>query len=98
MPTTIFGKEPVVIIGIAASCVIAVVQVLSGNGVISDVAAGKAIDATNAMAQIITILAPAIAALIARPQVTPVASPALPQGTKVTVITPPANPNTTTTV
>jgi hypothetical protein len=95
---TIFGRQPVFWIGVIASAVIAVVQVLSGNGVISDVVAGKAMDATNALAQVITILAPVIAAMISRTQVTPVASPALPQGTKVTVITPPQNPNTTVTV
>jgi hypothetical protein len=93
-----FGREPVVIIGVIASCVIAVVQVLSGNGVISDVAAGKALDATNAMAQILTILAPIIAAGLARGQVTPVSNPTLPQGTVVNVTTPPSVPNTTTTL
>jgi hypothetical protein len=95
---TIFGKEPVVIIGVIASCVIAVIQVLSGQGIITDVIAGHVIDATKALTQILTILAPVIAAFLARPQVTPVANPTLPQGTVVNVVTPPASPNTTTTI
>jgi len=95
MPT-FFGKEPVVWIGIIATVVIAIVQTLSGQGVISDVTAGKALDATNAMTQLLTLLAPIIAGLLARTQVTPVANPALPSGTTVTVLTPPASPNTTT--
>lgn len=95
---SIFGRQPVVWIGIIAAVVIAVVQTLLGQGVISDVTAGKAIDAVNALGQLLTVLAPVIAALVARTQVTPVSSPVLPQGTKVTVVTPPASPNTTTTL
>jgi len=93
-----FGREPVVVIGIAASVVIAVIQTLSGQGVISDVTAGRALDGVNALQQILVLLAPIIASLLARTQVTPTSNPVLPQGTKVTVVTPPASPNTTTTV
>lgn len=95
---TIFGRQPVVWIGIIASVAVAVVQALLGQGVISDVTAGKAVDTVNALGQILTVLAPVIAALVARTQVTPVSSPVLPQGTKVTVVTPPGSPNTTTTL
>lgn len=98
MTTKILGREPVVIIGVAASCVIAVIQVLSGQGIISDVVAGHAIDATKALTQILTILAPVIAAFVARPQVTPVSAPTLPAGTKVTVVTPPTTANVVTTL
>lgn len=94
---TIFGRQPVVWIGIIAAVVIAVVQTLLGQGVISDAAAGKAVDFTNALAQVLTILAPVIAALVSRTQVTPVSSPVLPAGTKVTVVPPPAAATATTT-
>lgn len=94
----IFGRQPVVWVGIIAAVAIAVVQTLSGQGVISDVTAGKAIDMTNALGQVLTIAIPIILNYAAHTQVTPVSSPVLPQGTKVTVVTPPATPNTTTTL
>ena len=95
---TIFGREPAFWIGVIGAVAVAVIQTLAGQGVISDVAAGKTIDTLTLLQQLLTILVPVIAGLVIRTQVTPVAAPALPSGTKVTVITPPANPNTTTTV
>ena len=94
----VFGRQPAVWIGVIASCILAVVTTLLGQGIISDALAGRVTDLVNASAQILTILAPVIAGLVIRTQVTPVAAPVLPQGTKVTVVTPPETPNTTTTV
>ena len=95
---TIFGKEPAALIGILASVVLAVVSVLVTNGVLNQALAGKITDTVGALTQILTILAPFIASLLIRTQVTPVAAPSLPSGTTVTVITPPTTANTTTTV
>lgn len=93
---TLFGRQPAFWIGLIVSLVVAVLSVLSGNGVINQATSGKITDATNALAQLLTILAPVIAGLLIKTQVTPVAAPALPAGTSVTVITPTATPNTTT--
>jgi len=93
----IFGREPVVWIGILVAVAIGIIQTLTGQGVLGDAAAGKAIDITNAIGQIATFLVPVIVGIVAaRQQVTPVAAPALPQGTTVTVETPGDAPNTRT--
>ena len=97
MPS-IGGREPAFWIGLVVSIIVAVLGVLTGQGVISEALAGKITDGVNALAQILVILAPVIAGLLIRAQVTPVAAPVLPAGTKVTVVTPPASPNTVTTV
>lgn len=68
----IFGREPAVWIGIIVSCVLAVVSVLTGQGVLSEALAGKITDVLNALAQIIVLLAPVITGLLIRPRVTPV--------------------------
>ena len=68
----IFGREPAVWIGIIVSCILAVLSVLTGQGVISDALAGKITDGINAIAQLLVILAPVITGLLIRPQVTPV--------------------------
>lgn len=69
---TIFGREPVAIVGIATSVILAVVSALSGQGVISDVAAGKVTDVVTAIGQLIIIALPAILNIVvARPRVTP---------------------------
>ena len=94
----ILGKEPLVWIGIIVSLVLAVATNLNGQGVISDATTGQITDATKALGQILVIIAPLITALIARPSVTSVAQPSLPQGTSVTVVTPGDAPNTTTTL
>ena len=84
---TIFGREPAFWIGLAVTLILGVITTLTGNGLISDVAAGKAVDMVNAIAQLLTLLAPLIAGLIIRQGVTPVAAPQLEAGTVVTVIT-----------
>jgi len=90
---TIFGRQPSFWIGLAVTLILGVVQTLTGNGLISDVAAGKATDLVNSTAQLLVLLAPLIAGLLIRTQVTPTAFPALDQGTRVTVITPENQPN-----
>ena len=86
---TIFGREPVAWVGIIVAFAIAIIQTALGQGVISDAIAGQAIEATNALAQVATIFVPIIIGIFAtRKAVTPTASPALPQGTEVTVYQP----------
>jgi hypothetical protein len=67
------NKEPVLIIGTIATIIVGAIATLTGNGFISDVAAGKATDIVNSGAQLLILLAPVIAAVIARGKVTPVA-------------------------
>lgn len=93
---TIFGRQPAFWIGLIVTLVLGVIQTLTGNGLISEVAAGEATDLVNSTAQLLVLLAPLIAGLLIRPTVTPVAFPSLDQGTKVTVITPEGQPNTST--
>lgn len=85
---TIFGREPAFWIGLIVTIVLGLVQTLLGNGLISDAVAGKVTDITNAIAQLLVLLAPLIAGILIRPTVTPAASPALPRGTTVTVLNP----------
>lgn len=85
---TIFGRNVAVWIGIIVSCVLAVVGVLTGQGVISDALAGRITDGVNALAQLAVLLAPAITGILIHPQVTPTSDPALPAGTTVTVYQP----------
>ena len=94
----ILGREPAFWIGLIVTLVIGVISTLSAEGVISQALAGKITDATNALSQILILLAPIVTGLLIRSQVTPIAAPALPSGTTVTVITPTATPNTTTTL
>lgn len=84
----IFGRQPAVWIGIIVSAVLAVVSVLTGQGVISDALAGRITDGVNALAQLLVLVAPLITGLLIRPTVTPTAAPALPAGTTVTVYQP----------
>jgi citrate lyase alpha subunit len=69
----IFGREPAVWIGVIVSCILAVVGVLTGQGVISDALGGHITDATNALAQILVLVAPLVTGVLIRGQVTPVA-------------------------
>lgn len=78
-------REPVLIITTIATILIGAIATLTGNGFISDVAAGKATDVVNALVQLLVLLAPVIAGILARGQVTPVAAPSLPVGTPVLV-------------
>ena len=92
---TVFGREPSAWIGLAVALVVAVLGVLTGQGFISDAAAGKVTDAANAIAQLLTLIAPLAAGLLIRQQVTPLSQPSLPLGTDVlirgTADTPPGN-------
>lgn len=82
---TIFGREPVAWVGVIVAVAIAVIQALTGQGVLGSVTAGKAIDTVNALAQIATIVIPiAVGVIAARQAVTPTAAPALPAGTTFT--------------
>lgn len=86
---TVFGREPVAWVGVIVALAIAIIQTLTGQGVLSDAVAGRAIDATNALAQVATIFIPIVIGIFAtRQAVTPTASPALPTGTTVTVYDP----------
>lgn len=68
----IFGREPAVWIGIIVSCILAVLSVLTGQGVVSDAIAGRITDGVNAVAQLLVILAPLITGALIRGRVTPV--------------------------
>jgi hypothetical protein len=85
------AANPVRIVGIVTAVVIAILQALSTEGVISS-------DITVNLINLITILAPILAAEIARRFVTPISSPSLPAGTKVEVVTSEGQPNFTTTL
>lgn len=96
---TILGREPSAWIGLIVALVVAILGVLTGQGFISDVQAGKVTDVTNAIAQLLTVFAPLIAGLLIRQQVTPLSQPSLPLGTDViirgTADTPPGNATVT---
>lgn len=63
------NKEPVLIITTIATILVGAIATLTGNGFISDVAAGKATDVVNSGAQLLVLLAPLIAGAIARGRV-----------------------------
>lgn len=79
------GREPAFWIGLAVTLVLGVVSTLAGEGLISDTLAGEATELTNAIAQLLVLLAPVITGVLIRPNVTPVAAPSLPIGTPVLV-------------
>lgn len=81
----IFGREPVFWIGVISAVIIAIVQTLLGQGVISDVVAGKVTDLTQSLAASALVLVPFLLNIAARSQVTPVAQPSLPLGTPVLI-------------
>ena len=85
---TLMGRQPAAWIGIIVSCILAVVSVLLGEGVLSDVLAGQITDGVNAVAQLLLLFAPIITGLLIRRTVTPVAAPQLPAGSIVHVVTP----------
>jgi hypothetical protein len=88
-------REPVVIIGVVFAAAYAVIASLAGQGVIGqDIAdtIGRAINPEGGW------LLPIVAALITRFFVTPTAAPVVKEGTEVTVVTPPGEPNKTVTV
>lgn len=79
------GREPAAWIGIIVTCILAVLSVLTGEGVISDALAGQITDAANAIAQLLVLFAPLITGLLIRPNVTSATNPKLPMGTPVLV-------------
>jgi len=85
----IFGRQPVAWVAVLVAVAIAVIQTLTGQGVLGDAAAGKATDSVNALGQLLTIAIPVIVgALATHTAVTPLAGPALPSGTTVQVYEP----------
>jgi hypothetical protein len=81
------GREPAFWIGLIVTLIIGVLTTLTGEGVISDALAGRITEFTNAIAELAVLLAPLIAGLWIRQNVTPVAAPVLPVGTAVTTPT-----------
>ena len=67
----IFGRQPAMWIGIIAACVLAVVQTLLGQGVISEALAGNLTLGVNALAQLITLLIPVFAGYVTKQYVAP---------------------------
>lgn len=82
---TIFGRQPAFWIGLIVTIVLGAVQTIAGQGLISDVAAGRVTDGVNAVAQLLTLFAPLIAGLLIKPTVTPTSAPSLAVGTPVLV-------------
>lgn len=88
-----WDRQPAAWIGIIVSSILAVLSVLTGEGVISDALSLQITDGVNAIAQLLVLLAPLITGLLIQPKVTPVADPKLPSGTIVEVQTPGDAPN-----
>jgi len=80
-----FGREPSFWIGLIVTIISGVIATLLGQGVISDVQAGRVNDVVDGIAKVLLAIAPLIATLLTRQVVTPVAAPVLEQGTGVTV-------------
>lgn len=87
------GREPAVIIGIIVSCILAVLQVLTGADVIRDDTADSLTNVVNSLAGIATFIAPLVAAIIIRQKVTPISQPKLPAGTPVLIDDPSRAPD-----
>lgn len=62
-------KEPALVIGTVVTIVVGAIATLSGNGFISDTAAGKATDIVNATGQLLLLLAPLVVGVLTRGQV-----------------------------
>ena len=88
-----WDRQPSAWIGIIVSCILAVLSVLTGEGVISEAVNGQVTDGVNALAQLLVLFAPLITGLLIKGQVTPTAEPKLPAGTIVEVVTPDSMPN-----
>ena len=88
-----WDRQPAAWIGIIVSCILAVVSVLTGEGVVSDALSMQITDGVNAVAQLLVLLAPLITGLLIKPLVTPTATPKLDTGTIVEVVTPDNLPN-----
>ena len=83
----ILGRYPAFWIGLIGTIVLGIVQTLAGQGVISEVTSGKVVDLTNALVNLLTLVAPLVAGLLIHTQVTPTSAPVLPAGTVVTTPT-----------
>lgn len=94
----IFGRQPAFWIGLIVTIILGALQTLSGEGLVNDATKGQITDGVNAIAQLAVLVAPLIAGLLIRTQVTPVSAPALPAGTTVEVQTPGDAPNQTVTL
>ena len=81
------GRYPAFWIGLAGSIILGVVQTLAGQGVINEVTSTTAVNLTNSVVNLLTLLAPLIAGLVIHTQVTPTSDPSLPMGTSVTTPT-----------
>lgn len=79
----IFGRQPAFWIGLIVTIVLGAVRTIAGEGLISDAVAGQLESGLHALAQLLELAAPLIAALLIKPLVTPVAAPKLPDGTAV---------------
>lgn len=88
-------REPVIVITALFAAAYAIIQTLTGSGILGqDVGdtIGKALNPDGGW------LLPIVAGIVIRYFTTPAYAPAVKQGTEVTVITPPGEPNTTVTV
>jgi hypothetical protein len=81
---TILGRQPAFWIGLIGTIILGVVQTLAGQGVINDLTAGRVVDLTHSLVNLLTLVAPLLAGLAIHTQVTPTAAPVLSIGTPVT--------------
>lgn len=95
---TFFGREPARWVGLILTLLVAVLRVLVGDQLISQDQADAVANAAQKVADVVLLLLPLIATEGARRFVTPTAAPAIPEGTRVTVITPPDEPNAVVTL
>lgn len=86
--TGFVAREPAITIGVIGSVIVGIIGVLLGNGIISELAAGKAVDLVQSLVGFLVLLAPIITAIITRQNVTPAAAPRLLSGTTVAVVSP----------
>lgn len=90
--SAIFGRQPVIWLGLIGTLILGVVAALSATPVIVD---GQPLQTA---ANVIKIAGPLILAFIQQYFVTPVAAPQLPVGTEVTVTKPDTNVTTAVTL
>lgn len=78
-------REPVRVVAVALALILAVLQTLQGEGVISAALAGQLTDLVTALAGFLVLLLPILGGEVARRLVTPVAAPTLDAGAIVNV-------------
>lgn len=81
----IFGRQPAFWIGLIVSLIGGVVQTLLGHGLISDALQGQITDLVAAVGNLALLVAPLVAGLLIKPNVTPVNDPVVPGGTVVRI-------------